>query len=58
MSFRTPAYEGDVTYVDGEVVEKQFESSWGVPLVTIKLTMTNQDGVVVVDGFAEVELPL
>jgi len=58
MTFRTPAYEGDVTYVDGEVIEKQFESSWGVPLITIKLTMTNQDGVVVVDGFAEVEVPL
>ena len=58
MSFRTPAYEGDVTYIDGEVIEKMLESSWGVPIVTIKLTMTNQDGVVVVDGFAEVEVPL
>jgi hypothetical protein len=28
-----------------------------VPLVAIKLQMTNQDGNVLVDGYGEVELP-
>jgi hypothetical protein len=58
VPYRGPAFEGDVTYLDGEVTGKQAESAWGVPLVTIKLTMTNQDGTVLVDGQAEVELPL
>ena len=57
VSFRAPYFEGDVTYVDGEVTAKQPESSWGVPLVSIKLQMTNQDGTVLVDGAAEVEVP-
>ena len=58
MQFRGPAFEGDVTYVDGEVTGKEPESAWGMPLVTIKLTMTNQDGTVLVDGVGEVEVPL
>lgn len=55
--FAGPAFEGDVTYFDGEVVEKQAETAWGVPLVTVKLRLTNQDGGVLVDATAEVELP-
>jgi len=54
--FRVPAFEGDVTFIDGEIIEKHADSVWGVPLVSIKLQMTNQDGVVVVDGTAEVEV--
>jgi acyl dehydratase len=57
LSFRDPAFEGDVTFVDGEVTAKQPESAWGVPLVAVKLQMTNQDGTVLVDGYGEVELP-
>jgi acyl dehydratase len=56
--FTSPAFEGDVTYFDGEVVEKQAESVWGVSLVTVKLRLINQDGGVLVDATAEVELPL
>jgi len=58
MTFRSPSFEGDVTYVDGEVSGKQPDSAWGVPLISIKVQMTNQEGVVVVDGTAEVEVPL
>jgi acyl dehydratase len=58
MQFRGPSFEGDVTYVDGEVTAKEPESAFGVPLVTVKVRMTNQDGVALVDGLAEVELPL
>ena len=53
-----PAFEGDVTYFDAEIVEKQEESTWGVPLVQVKLRLTNQNGDVLVDCTAEVELPL
>ncbi|ABW13098.1 hypothetical protein Franean1_3701 [Parafrankia sp. EAN1pec] len=56
-SFRLPAFEGDVTYFDGEVVGKEEGSVWGVPLVQVKLRLTNQDGGVLVDCTAEVELP-
>ena len=29
--FRSPAFEGDVTYVEGEVVDKIADSPWGFP---------------------------
>jgi acyl dehydratase len=58
MQFRGPFFEGDVTCVDGEATGKEPESAFGVPLVSVKVRMTNQDGVVLVDGVAEVELPL
>lgn len=56
--FRGPAFEGDVTYFEGEVIEKQLESAHGCPLVTIKVKLTNQDGVALVDAKAEVGVPL
>jgi acyl dehydratase len=58
MQFRGPSFEGDVTYVDGEVCAREADSAFGVPLVSVKVRMTNQEGVVLVDGVAEVELPL
>jgi acyl dehydratase len=57
-TFRGPAFEGDVTFFDGEVVEKNLDTPWGVPLVTIKLKLTNQEGGTVVDATGQVELPL
>ncbi len=54
--FRMPPFAGDVTYIDGEVIAKEAESAFGAPLVTVKLRMTNQDGGVLLDGTAEVEL--
>ncbi len=56
--FRGPAFEGDVTYIDGEVIEKIDMSEWGVPLVRIKVRMTNQDGTTVVTSINEVEVPI
>ena len=58
MSYRSPSFEGDVTYVDGEVTGKQADSVWGMPLVSINVQMTNQLGTVLVDGAAEVQVPL
>ena len=57
-SFRGPAFEGDVTVFDAEVVGKEAETAWGVPLVSLNIKLTNQDGGVLVDAVAEVELPL
>ena len=57
-SFRGPAFEGDVTYFEGEVTDKQADSSWGVPLASVKVKLTNQEGGVLVDAVAEVELPI
>jgi acyl dehydratase len=57
-AFRGPAFEGDVTYFDAEVIDKQPETAWGVPLATVKVKLTNQDGGVLVDATAQVELPL
>ncbi|WP_207938618.1 FAS1-like dehydratase domain-containing protein [Actinomadura darangshiensis] len=55
--FRGPAFEGDATYFDAEVVDKTAESQWGVPLVQVRLRLTDQDGGVLVSCTAEVELP-
>lgn len=41
--FRGPSFEGDVTYFDAEIVDKEPMSTWGVPLVQVKLRLTNQD---------------
>ena len=56
-SFRGPAYEGDVTYLDAEVMERQELSVWGAPLVRLSVKMTNQDGAVLATGTVDVELP-
>ncbi len=55
--FRGPAFEGDVTYFDAEIIGKEAESAWGAPLVQVRLRLSNQDGNVLVDSTAEVELP-
>jgi acyl dehydratase len=56
--FRGPAFEGDVTYFDAEVVGKEAESAWGVPLVALQAKLTNQDGDTLVTTRATVELPV
>jgi len=55
--FRSPAFEGDVTYLDGEVVDKIDVSPYGMSVVQVKVKQTSQDGDVILTGFAEVELP-
>ena len=55
--FRSPAFEGDVTYLDGEVVDKIDMSPFGVPVVQVKIKQSTQDGEVILTGVAEVQLP-
>ena len=47
-----------MTYFDAEVTGTDPESAWAVPLVQVRLRLTNQDGGVLADCTAEVELPL
>jgi acyl dehydratase len=57
LAIKGPAFEGDATYIDGEVVEVEALSPLlGVPLATIKVRLTNQDGVVLIDGTSQVEV--
>ncbi len=55
--FRSPAFEGDVTYIDAEVVDKIDMSPFGMPVVQVELRMTTQEGDTILKGKAEVELP-
>jgi acyl dehydratase len=55
--FRGPAFEGDVTDFTGEVIDKQPDSPFGVPTVTVKVQLANQDGSPLVEAKAEVQLP-
>jgi acyl dehydratase len=55
--FRSPPFEGDVTYVEGEVAQKIDMSAHGVPQVEIRVRMTNQQGQTILTGTAQVELP-
>lgn len=55
--FRSPAFEGDVTYMEGEVIEKIDLSPYGMPVVRVALKMTTQNGDTILTGKAEVQLP-
>jgi hypothetical protein len=55
--FRSPAFEGDVTYIDGEVIEKIDVSPYGTPVVVVKVRQSTQSGEVILTATAEVELP-
>ncbi len=57
IQYRFPPFEDDATLLDGEVVNKEHDTTLGVPIVTVELTMTNQDGAVLAKGPIEVELP-
>lgn len=56
--FRSPAFEGDVTYIDGEVIDKIDLSPYGCPVVQIQTRMTTQNGDTILTGKAEVQLPV
>lgn len=55
--FRSPAFEGDVTYIDGEIIDKRDASPYGTPVAVVRVQMTSQDGGSLVDATAEVQLP-
>ena len=56
MQYRSPALSGDVTWLDGEVTSVDLGGA--VPVATLRVVMTNQDGAVMAQGSAEIELPV
>jgi acyl-CoA thioesterase FadM len=56
IQYRFPPFEGDATLIDAEVTDIRDDKFLAVPIVTLKVTMTNQGGNVLAAGEAEVEL--
>ena len=57
MTYRSPALTGDLTYLDGEVVEINHDHPSGRPLVTVRVRMSTQGGEEMAFGDAELLLP-
>ena len=57
LQYRFPPFEGDATFLDGEVVAKGPSEALGADVVTLAVSMTNQDGAELATGHIEVELP-
>jgi len=57
VQYRFPAFDGDLTLLDAEVSAKRHDPMLGAGVVTLDVTMTNQDGSVMAKGPVEVELP-
>jgi acyl dehydratase len=54
--YRSPVFEGDVAFLNGEVTDQRVESLFGAALVTVRVRMTNQDDVVLAHGEAHIQL--
>jgi acyl dehydratase len=54
MSYRSPAFTGDVTFLDGRVTELRWSDG---PVAVVEVVMTNQRAEVMAKGTAEVRLP-
>jgi acyl dehydratase len=57
IQYRFPPFESDLTLLDGEVTGKHEDPTLGAHLVTVEVTMTNQDGAVMAKGPVTVQLP-
>jgi hypothetical protein len=57
VQYRFPAFDGDLTLLDAEVTEARHDPLLGAGLVTLEVTMTNQDGSIMAKGPVTVELP-
>ena len=57
MSYRSPAFTGDVTFLEGRVLELRWSDPSGHPVAVVEVVMTNQRGEVMAKGSAEVRLP-
>ena len=58
MSYRSPAFTGDVTFIDGEVERVTEDRAHAAsPIASVKVVMTNQRDEVMASGTAEVRLP-
>lgn len=57
LKYRAPALTGDLTYLDGEVTHVDFDRRNSRPLVTIRISMSNQLGAVLAVGEVTTLLP-
>jgi acyl dehydratase len=57
MKYRAPALTGDVTYLDGEVTEVDYDRKSSRPRVNIRVSMTNQLGALLAAGDVQILLP-
>jgi hypothetical protein len=55
--YRSPAFTGDVSYLDGEVEEVRHDDPSGQPVARVRFGMTNQRAEVMAEGAAELRLP-
>ena len=56
MKYTGPAHTGDVTYLNGEVTNVDYDNAAG-PIANVAVRMTNQNDVVMAKGEAQVQLP-
>ncbi|MGH9301395.1 MAG: FAS1-like dehydratase domain-containing protein, partial [Acidimicrobiales bacterium] len=54
--YRNPAFTGDATFIDGEVIDTRVERKRR-HVVVIQVNLANQDGTVMAKGTLDVELP-
>ena len=57
MQYRSPAFTGDVTYLDATVLEVGHDDRSGQPVASVEVVMTNQREEVMATGKAELRLP-
>jgi len=57
VQYRFPAFDGDVTYLDAEVIATREDETVGAGIVTLDVVMSTQDGSVMAKGPVEVQLP-
>jgi acyl dehydratase len=55
MQYRSPAFTGDVTFLNGEVLGVEYDAPQ--PIASVKVVMTNQRDEVMASGTAELRLP-
>jgi hypothetical protein len=57
MSYRSPAMTGDLTRLDGEVIDIQYDDPSGQPVAKLHVVMSNHADAVLAEGDALVRLP-
>ena len=57
IQYRFPPFEGDLSVLNGKVIDKREDPAFDAALATVEFIMTNQDGTIMAKGPVEVELP-
>jgi hypothetical protein len=57
IKYRGPALTGDATYLNGEVIDIDYDDPSGQPVAKVAVRMTNQKDEIMAQGTAEVRLP-